>query len=79
MVQEKANADPEEAAVLQQQQIQFCSLKEALQVDWSTFHPRRSHKLLRILAGTSQGCFASLLDCCRFSCLLEVATSVWPS
>ncbi|KAL3160468.1 hypothetical protein ABBQ32_010785 [Trebouxia sp. C0010 RCD-2024] len=51
---EKASIESEEPATLEQQVIQYPSLAEALQVDWSTLHPRRSHKLICVLAASAQ-------------------------
>ena len=51
--QEKAGADPANTAAVEQQQLQFPSLESALGVDWSMMHPRRSHKLMCVVAGES--------------------------
>ena len=53
--------DPGEPAALEQQIIQYPSLKQALQLDWSALHPRRTHKLLCILAGILPAQFACSL------------------
>lgn len=47
---EKAGAEAVDAAVAQQEHLQFPSLKSALNVDWSSLHPRRSHRLICLLA-----------------------------
>ena len=50
------------SAALEQQAIQYPSLKEALQLDWSALHPRRTHKLIGILAVSFPMHFASSPD-----------------
>ena len=52
--QEKAGADPGSPAVVEQQHLQYPSLETALRVDWSSLHPRRSHRLVCLIAGHSR-------------------------
>ena len=50
-LQEKAGADLADTDVSKPQELQFPSLESALKTDWSSLHPRRSHKLICLLAG----------------------------
>jgi hypothetical protein len=60
-LQEKAGADLADTDV-SEQQLQFSSLESALKTDWSSLHPRRSHKLICLLAGDDPtGTTAALL------------------
>ncbi|DBA82539.1 hypothetical protein WJX79_008668 [Trebouxia sp. C0005] len=47
---EKAGADLADTDVSKPQELQFPSLESALKTDWSRLHPRRSHKLICLLA-----------------------------
>lgn len=60
-VQEKVGADVADTDVSKPQELQFPSLESALKTDWSSLHPRRSHKLICLLAGDPAGTTAALL------------------
>lgn len=51
---EIAGADAADAAPLEQQDILFPSLQSALKLEWSKLHPRRSHKLICLLAACAE-------------------------
>ena len=68
-VQEKAGADVADTDVSKPQELQFPSLENALKTDWSSLHPRRSHKLICLLAGDPTGPTAALLR--HAGCLLK--------
>ena len=50
-LQEKAGADLTDTDVPKPQELQFPSLQSALKTDWCSLYPRRSHKLICLLAG----------------------------
>ncbi|KAL0044863.1 hypothetical protein WJX82_000476 [Trebouxia sp. C0006] len=51
---EKAGADVADTDVSKPQELQFPSLESALKTDWSSLHPRRSHKLICLLAACAE-------------------------
>lgn len=61
VLQEKAGADLADTDVSKPQELQFPSLESALKTDWSRLHPRRSHKLICLLAGDPTGTTVALL------------------
>ena len=75
--QEKAGAEAVDAAVAQQEHLQFPSLKSALNVDWSSLHPRRSHRLICLLAGDHHfflACVSCKAEHCEASNCMYICT-----